>query len=70
VVLTAQERQRFIRFLGSLDYDTSNEELMVNEMQAMLMHTPDERAFSADAVGITASDLARLRTRFRQGWPD
>ncbi|WP_198938002.1 hypothetical protein, partial [Pelomonas sp. KK5] len=63
--LTDNERQRFRRYLASVDYDAGNEELMVNETQAVLMHTPDTRAFSATDLGITDAELERLRERFR-----
>ncbi len=66
--LTADERAAFRRMLGGLNYDPRNEELMVNEMQALLMHTPDTRAFGADSLGIGEAQLADLRARFRQGW--
>ena len=63
--LTENERQMFRKYLAGLDYDPSNEELMVNETQAVLMHTPDTRAFSAQDLGISDVELERLRERFR-----
>ena len=47
----------------------SDEELMANETQALLMHTPDGRAFNASNLGISDAALAQLRTRFRAGEP-
>ena len=68
-VLTAAERKTFRNYLGSLDYDPGDEDLMANETQAMLMHTPDTRAFSARSLGISQAALASMRTRFRVGDP-
>ena len=42
---------------------------MVNETQAMLMHTPDERAFGAAALGVSQAELAKMRLRFEPGDP-
>ena len=68
--MTASERERFRRLLASMNYDPANEDLLVNEMQALLMHTPDTRAFNAQSLGLSASQLADLRARFRQGLPE
>jgi hypothetical protein len=62
--LTERERQLFRAYLEKLDYNTRDEELMVNETQAVLMHTPDTRAFNAEALGVSPVELERLRTRF------
>ena len=59
----------FSAFLKSLDYNAEDEELMANESQAFLMHTPDGRAFSAASVGLSEAALANLRSRFRTGEP-
>jgi hypothetical protein len=67
--LTESERARWRRFLASLNYDANDEELLVNETQALLMHTPDTRAFNAASLGITETALAELRDRFRAGMP-
>ena len=63
------DRRLFRRFLASRQYDSSNEELMVDEMQAFLAHTPDERAFDAKSLGIGERRLQELRARFREGLP-
>ncbi|WP_457424734.1 hypothetical protein [Roseateles sp. P5_E7] len=68
-LLSETERQTWRRYLDRLGYDPANEELMVNETQAMLMHTPDTRDFDAAALGIGARELEGLRARFRQGLP-
>jgi hypothetical protein len=63
-VLDDAERQQFRAYLATQDYDASNEELMVNEVQALLMHTPDARAFNAAALGVGATQLEQWRRRF------
>jgi len=65
--LSERERKLVRQYLASLDYNPDDEELMVNEMQAMLMHTPDDRAFNATALGVSKADLNRLRAQFRRG---
>ena len=67
--LTQKERMIFRDFLISADYDPSNEYIMINEMQAFLMHTPDARAFSAAHLNVSESYLADLRRRFVAGDP-
>lgn len=68
-VLREPERRMFSAYLKSLDYNPIDEELMANETQALLMHTPDSRAFNAGNLGISESVLAHLRSRFRAGEP-
>lgn len=67
--ISDDERNRFRRLLARMNYDPGNEDLLVNEMQALLMHTPDTRAFGASALGISDKQLADLRARFRKGMP-
>jgi hypothetical protein len=68
-VLGEPERRMFTAYLKGLDYDPGDEELMANEVQALLMHTPDSRAFNAGSLGISDVALAQLRSRFRAGEP-
>ena len=68
-VLRENERRMFSAYLKSLDYNPADEELMANETQALLMHTPDSRAFNAGSLGIGEPALAQLRSRFRAGEP-
>lgn len=65
------ERERAIlrKYLVGLDYDPANEELLVNEMQALLMHTNDTRAFNARSVGVSETVLDGWRAKFREGQP-
>lgn len=67
--LSHDEREALRGMLARLHYDPGNEELMVNEAQAFLMHTPDDRAFNAASLGITPAKLADLRKRFLAGAP-
>ena len=61
------DRRRFRRFLAARQYDASIEELMIDETQAFLAHTPDERAFDARSLGVGERRLQELRARFRDG---
>lgn len=67
--LSAAERLLFRNFLSSAGYDPMNERIMINEMQAFLMHTPDTRAFSAAHLGVNEVMLTALRYRFAKGAP-
>jgi hypothetical protein len=64
--LNKAEREMFRRMLAGMDYDSDNELLMVNETQAVLMHTPDTRAFDASNLGVTPAQLQDLRMRFER----
>lgn len=63
--LSEAERASWRRYLRGLGYDSANEALMVNETQALLMHTPDTRDFNAAAMGITMTEMESLRMRFQ-----
>ena len=67
--MTEDDRARFRFFLGNQGYDTGQDDLMMNEMQAYLMHTPDKRFFNARAVGLSEDRLARLRAEFLADMP-
>lgn len=67
--LSDEDRMLFRSFLTAANYDPHNDELMVNETQAFLMHTPDQRAFSARIFGVPEKKLEALRARFREGMP-
>ena len=68
-VMDATDRATFRRFLLAQDYDPALGDLTINEMQAYLMHTPDKRAFSAAALGMSPDRLDLLRARFLLGMP-
>lgn len=65
--LTAAERQRIRKVLADQGYDAQNEDLLINEAQALLFHTADTRAFGAASFGLTEQRLAALRKRFASG---
>lgn len=65
--LTEPERAGVRRFLGSQDYDTADEELMLNEMQAYLMFTLDPHFFSAADIGMTRQRREQLQAAFLRG---
>jgi hypothetical protein len=67
--LTEAQRAAFRRFLGGEGYDTTNEDLMLNEAQAYLVHTPDPRYFRPELVGLNEAEAKRLRDLFRSGSP-
>lgn len=67
--MDSEMRERFTDFLRKRGYDAENPELLANEMQAFLMHTPHDGMFSAAAVGISEEELAALREKFRAGLP-
>lgn len=68
-VLGDGERQIFRKFLGARSYDTRNEEMMINESQAYLMHTPDPAAFNPQRSGFTQAQIDRMRQQFLEGRP-
>jgi len=65
--LTQAERAGVRRFLGSEDYDTADEELMLNEMQAYVMFTLDPQFFRASDAGMTDQRREQLQTEFLRG---
>ncbi len=67
-LLREDERELWRRYLASQGYDRGNEDLMINETQALLMHTPDGRDFSAKELRLGDAELEGLRDRFRLGW--
>ena len=68
--MTEAERAAVRHFLGSMDYDTNNEELMYNEMQAYMMFTYDPRFFLPSNVNMTPARRAQLQMEFVKGMPD
>lgn len=69
-VMTEEQRTAFRTFLSNSSYNPKDEELMINETQAYLMYTPDPRAFSPQKVGLSELDIADLRRKFMEGFPD
>jgi hypothetical protein len=68
--LSDTQRAGFRHFLGSEGYDTANEDLMLNETQAFLVHTRDPRYFLPDRAGLTSPEATLLRQAFISGMPD
>ncbi len=66
-MLTEAERTRLRGMLAEAAYDPALEEVMANEAQAFLFHTPDERFFTAASIGFTPERLAALRATFLAG---
>ena len=69
-VLIEPQRAAFRRFLGDEGYDTGIEDLMINETQAYLVHTPDRRFFRPELVGLTEAQAESLSRRFARDVPD
>ena len=65
--LSDEMRARFVAFLGSRGYDTGNDELMANEMQAFMLHTPEQQFFAAPMLGLPIDGLDAVRDSFRAG---
>lgn len=68
-MLTEPERARMRGLLASANYDPNLEEVMANEAQAFLFHTPDNRFFTPAGAGFTAERYAALRTAFLAAMP-
>jgi uncharacterized tellurite resistance protein B-like protein len=68
--LNDAQRAGFRRFLGGEGYDTADEDLILNETQAFLVHTNDSRYFLPGRAGLTGAEAARLREAFVRGMPD
>ena len=68
--LTEAERALVREYLRREGYDPALEELMMNEMQAYLMHTDDPVFFDPAKLGIPAPRLAALRAQFFATMPE
>lgn len=68
-MLTGPERERFRAALAQASYDPAIEEVMANEAQAFLFHTPDERFFNPASIGLSPARLAELRAAFLAAMP-
>lgn len=67
--LSEPQREAFRQFLSRYNYDPNQGELLVNEMQAYLMFTPDAASFNAARLGVSDAELAAMRDAFRRGRP-
>ena len=68
-VFNEDERARFRTYLVAEGYDPALEDLLINEMQAYMMFTPDPRYFDPAQLGIPAPRLAQIRAAFAAGMP-
>lgn len=67
--LSEAQREAFKTFLGKYNYAIGSEQLLINEMQAYLMFTPDPSSFSARKLGVPQEELEAMRDAFRKGKP-
>jgi len=67
--LPAAEQDAFRRVLAVDGYDPTVEDLIINEMQAYLMHTPDLAFFDPAKRGIAPARLLALQAAFRNRMP-
>ena len=68
--MSEAQRSAFRKFLSSSSYSPDNEEMMINETQAYLLYTPDQRAFNPRMVGLREREIETLRSQFLAGFPD
>lgn len=69
-VMSAEQRGAIRKFLSRSSYNPDNEEMMINETQAYLLYTPDQRAFNAKLAGLREKEVEILRTKFWGGFPE
>ncbi|HRK38699.1 MAG TPA: hypothetical protein PK347_09935 [Burkholderiaceae bacterium] len=62
-------RSKFLKFLEKYNYSLYGMELVINEMQAYLMFTPDPNSFNARTLGVSEAELRAMRTAFVLGKP-
>ncbi len=62
--LSAEQKAAITRYLKSLGYDINAPDMLVNEMQAFVLHTPESEFFSSKAAGLTSDQLGYLRASF------
>ena len=62
--LSADQRRAITKYLQSLGYDITIPELVIDEMQAFVLHTPESEFFSAKGAGFTSKQLEALREGF------
>ncbi|WP_145770135.1 hypothetical protein [Denitratisoma oestradiolicum] len=67
--LNDAQRDAFKKFLSNYGYSSYGDELIINEMQAYLMFTPDPASFSARKLGVSDTELDAMRDAFRKGKP-
>lgn len=65
-VLTDKERASWRRYLASLGYEPTDEDLMINEMQAWLMHTPAPHGLGDADIDASTGQLTLWQASFRR----
>lgn len=68
--MTERERSLFREFLDTMNYDGENEDLMVNETQAYMFHTPNTDVFDPMKLGLSADRIEALRKQFIETAPE
>ena len=67
--MTEADRAGFRLFLVRQGYDATDEDLLINEMQAHLMNTTDPRYFNTRESGLSSARIKALRLQFIAGMP-
>lgn len=68
-ILTSQQRVDISKYLRSLGYDLGAPDMLINEMQAFLIHTPESEYFSSRAAGLAGKQMAELHASFKKHYP-
>lgn len=69
-VLSQSQRESLQGYLAGIGYDVSDRSLMLNEMQAYLIHTAEPRIFSAAQVWMSEETRQALTERFLADAPE
>lgn len=67
--LNDEQRDKFRAFLTKYNYSIKDNDLLVNEVQAYLMFTPDPSSFNAAKLDVLPRELDAMRNTFRSGGP-
>jgi hypothetical protein len=68
-VMREPERTQFRHWLANEGYDPALDDLIINETQAYLMHTHDDRFFTARSVGLAEDRMTQLQALFLLDMP-
>jgi hypothetical protein len=68
-ILTSQQRVDISKYLRSLGYDLGAPDMLINEMQAFLIHTPESEYFSSRAAGLPGKQLNEVQAAFKKHFP-
>ncbi|MCX7147877.1 MAG: hypothetical protein NTY05_00495 [Rhodocyclales bacterium] len=67
--LNDEQREKFRAFLTKYNYSIKDNDLLINEVQAYLMFTPDPSSFNAKKLDVLPQELDAMRNTFRSGGP-